>query len=333
MAERIRDSRIDFIKGMLIWGIIYGHGVDALWGGVAHNQVWLHTFVRTYDLPFFMLLSGYFLKRSLEKRGGWGALLNRVTMIVVPIVVWTLLRGVLNVFGGLYYFLWAVFWSALICMAVKILADLFLAWGGAVWCVVFTFVCVVLHLADIPYNMFYLFPFFAVGFMLHSVEIRFSAMAMTFLLAIFAVGLCFWSPQYTPWSVTGLAWKQDLGAIGVYCYRFVLALVGICIMMKVFGSLRSLIGVDSWLSNFISVSGKETLALYLMHIFLFSLLKRICSFAMPHIVEYVAIDNTENLIGYVIAPIVSFLTIFILMIIIRNLRTRRYLAWILGFKV
>ena len=81
-----RDNRIDFIKGMLMWCAVYGHTVDALIAG-NHAPVWLHVFVRTFDLPFFMILSGYFLKKSLSKRSAWEVAVNRVSMIFLPIAV------------------------------------------------------------------------------------------------------------------------------------------------------------------------------------------------------------------------------------------------------
>ena len=46
-----RDTGIDFIKGMLIFGVVYGHLITALTVG-SHCQVWLHTFMRTFDMPF-----------------------------------------------------------------------------------------------------------------------------------------------------------------------------------------------------------------------------------------------------------------------------------------
>lgn len=110
-----RDIRIDFIKGMLMWSVVYGHSIDALCGGLPHNPVWLHLFVRTFDLPFFMVISGYFLRQSLQRKAFGRCFVDRVTMLFVPICFWTLLRGHLNVFIGMYYFLWAVLMCSIIC--------------------------------------------------------------------------------------------------------------------------------------------------------------------------------------------------------------------------
>ena len=86
MADK-RDTGIDFIKGILIFGVVYGHVITALTVG-SHQQVWLHTFMRTFDMPFFMLLSGFFFRKSLSSNGFVKVLLNRLTMIgiLLPVI-------------------------------------------------------------------------------------------------------------------------------------------------------------------------------------------------------------------------------------------------------
>ena len=329
LVDQPRNSLIDFIKGMLICGVVYGHAVSALWGGVPHQQVWLHAFVRTYDLPFFMVLSGYFLKKSLGKRGGWGAILNRVTMILVPIVVWTFARRHVNIFSGMYYFLWAVFCSALILIAMRsatrFLPDKARKWIEIAFCVL---VVILFHVILVPWNLFYLFPFFAFGFFLSDVNFRFSRLHMWFLLVILALGLCVWDMSYTPWATNGIAWKINAHVLGVYAYRFVLALVGICVMANVFKMLYGVIG-----HGLIVNAGKETLALYILHIPLFSFIRRVSGLYMQSIVNILSANLIENIIGYVIAPCASLFSIWILLGVIKYLRMNRYLRYTLGFRI
>lgn len=329
LVNEPRNSLIDFIKGMLIWGVVYGHADSALWGGVPHQQVWLHMFVRTYDLPFFMVLSGYFLKKSLETHGGWGAILNRVTMILVPIVFWTFIRGVVNVFGGMYYFLWAVFCSDLVLIAVRGVTRF--APGKMKKCTEVTFcvfVVMLFHLIWVPWNLFYLFPFFAFGFFLDDVDFRFSRFHLWLLLVAFAMGLCFWNRNYTPWVMNGVAWKVDVGVLGVYVYRFVVAVVGIGVMANIFRMLYGATG-----RGLIVDAGKETLALYILHIPLFSsLAKRFCGLYMPRVVSVVSVNYIENIIGYVIAPCASLFTIWVLLVLIRFVK-KSFLRYTLGFRI
>lgn len=55
---------------------------------------------------------------------------NRITMIFVPIVLWTLIRGLVNIFGGMYHFLWAVLVSS-IYLAILMIAFLLVEIGSA----------------------------------------------------------------------------------------------------------------------------------------------------------------------------------------------------------
>ena len=168
----MRDQRIDFIKGMLMWCVVYGHTINVLLSGTPHGSIWLHVFVRTFDMPFFMILSGYFLRRSLAKRSSFDLLVNRLTMILLPIVVWTLLLGRIDI-SNRYYFLWAVLISGIICIGGNRIASFFPpAIGKFLECIIYAGLIILFHVISLPWNLFYLFPFFVVGYYLN--EMRFS---------------------------------------------------------------------------------------------------------------------------------------------------------------
>ena len=190
----MRDQRIDFIKGMLMWCVVYGHMINVLLCGAPHPPVWLHTFVRTFDMPFFMVLSGYFLKNSLEKREWWEVFANRITMIFVPIAVWTLLTC--HVSYTMYYFLWAVLISSLICIAGnKMLAWVPKKFRSPLELLLYIGVAVLLHAVKIPWNLFYLFQFFVFGYYMRNVRFELSRRALCAMCSVFVVLLCFWQPQ------------------------------------------------------------------------------------------------------------------------------------------
>ena len=62
-----RNQKVDFYKGLLMWGVIWGHTISALTNGTLNKGIFIHNFFRLYDMPFFMILSGFFLFKSLEK--------------------------------------------------------------------------------------------------------------------------------------------------------------------------------------------------------------------------------------------------------------------------
>ena len=55
-----RNAKWDFYRGLLIWGVVIGHTITALKSGDS-SYVWLHTFLRMYDMPMFAFISGYFI--------------------------------------------------------------------------------------------------------------------------------------------------------------------------------------------------------------------------------------------------------------------------------
>lgn len=325
MADR-RDTGIDFIKGMLIFGVVYGHLITALTAG-SHCHVWLHIFMRTFDMPFFMLLSGFFFRKSLAKNGYLKVLLNRLTMILVPIVFWTVIRGHLNIFGGMYYFLWAVFASGVLCLTAKAISSCLperFAFPAEI--TLLFLIAVALHCFNLPWNLFYLYPFFAVGYCMPSLPKQFPQWRETMILLAWVTGLCFWGVQYAPWNVKGMAWRSDGTALIVYGYRFVLALLGVHVMWKVFVGVRRCLGEESWFVKLITWAGTETLAIYIVHIICMSGIKRLVPFMPGWTLE------NASIVGYVLAPIMAILMIGVLLPVIGVIKKLPLFKYAFGFK-
>lgn len=326
-----RDDSVDFAKGMLMLGIIYGHMVTALFGGGKHIQVWLHSVVRTYDLPFFMLLSGFFLQRSLMKNGCWSTALNRIGMIGLPIVFWTLIRGHINVWGWAYYFLWAVFVCSLLCCLVRILSSVLpLKFAKpAEWCL-FLAIVTLLHLVYVPWNMFYLFPFFIVGFYLKDIKFEMPAKSLSIVTFLYVVGLCFWSGNYTPWRVGPFSWRDGIVYINVL--RFMFALVGIIVMSNLFKLLQR-ITVGSRFYEKTLNGGKETLGLYILHVILISSVLAKGMKALYSRLDMTLGADLQYCVAYVVAPLASWYCFVGLTYLIRFIRSKSWLKWMFGLRL
>lgn len=329
----VRDSTVDFAKGMLMWCVVYGHSVDALCGGLPHSSVWLHSFVRTFDLPFFMVISGYFLKRSLERKTLCRVVIDRLTMLFVPIVVWTLLRGYFNVFSGMYYFLWAVLASSMICVVARCAASFFNNRMSKVLELSLLIAAILsLYIVKVPWNMFYLFPFFVVGYCLSDLRFDLSRKWLFFIFLVFSVGLCFWSPVYTPWHIGALAWKTNSWAYLVYAYRTILALAGIIVMSHVFRVIMLHLEGSPFVRHTLILGGAETLAIYILQaIVVERLIKKSCRIVIEHY-DFPFSGDYINLIGYVIAPVVSFFVLWILLAVIRTVKKIPVIKYSFGFK-
>ena len=329
----MRDKRIDFIKGMLMLCVIYGHTINALLGGTHHPPVCLHVFVRTFDMPFFMILSGYFLKRSFEKRNAMDVVLNRLSMIGVPIAIWTLLRGYINIFA-MYYFLWAVMVSGLIYIVIRKVSSLLpCRCVKTVEFFLYTIVTISLYVVKVPWNMFYLFPFFVFGNYIQDLGFKLKRWEMGGILVLFVVALCFWQTAYTPWRTGAFAWKDDYWAILIYAYRFALGVVGVFVMSRAFELIREHLTGTPFVVRTITECGTETLALYILQsIIIERILRSACDIAWTHY-PVVLPQSVVNLVGYVIAPVLSFVSIVGLLYVIRCIKRTYILKYAFGFRI
>ena len=330
----VRDSTVDFAKGMLMWCVVYGHSVDALCGGMPHSPVWLHSFVRTFDLPFFMVISGYFLKRSFERKSLRSVVLDRLTMLLAPIVVWTLLRGQFNVFSGMYYFLWAVLASSMICVAARCIVSFCNSRiSKAVELSLLVVAILSLYMVKIPWNMFYLFPFFVVGYYLNNLRFELSGKWIFLTFLVFSIGLCFWSPAYTPWHMGALAWKTNSWACLVYAYRTILALAGIIVMSHVFRIIMSHLEEAPFVRHTLIGGGAETLAIYILQaIVVERLVRRTCKIVFDQF-DISLSSAYVNLVGYIMAPIISFFVLWLLLAIILKIKMMPIGKYLFGFKL
>lgn len=318
-ASNARNENVDFVKGLLIWGVIWGHTITALSAGKFDSPVWIHTFFRTYDLPLFMILSGYFFQQSCNKYSLKELLLNKTGMLLVPIVFWNLV----NCSWSVFYFLWAVFISSLICIPIRRLRPV---------CQIPVMLAIValFHYFKVPWNMFYLFPFFCIGFLSGRPFIVKGRCSILLIIA-FVTGLCFWKSAYTPWQVGYDAWKSDAMALAVYAFRFILAVTGAYVMSQLFFRIKDVL--TEKVKTFFIETGKKTLALYVLQTFVVEkALNKVMLLANPAFYDIVP-DTVHALIGYVIAPLLSVAVIMLLRQIIGLLEKSKYTSWVFGTRL
>lgn len=233
-----RNELIDFYKGFLMFGVIWGHTITSIKGGLNVGPIFIHTFFRIYDMPFFMILSGFFLTKSLLNKNVKKVFLNRASMILFPVVLWNLVARNFN-FSS-FYFLWAVFLSSVISIIGFRLGECFEKRGKYLEIGFECLVIVGLYVVNVPWNMFYLYPFFVVGRHLPNVEFHINH--VIFVLMFFVFGMCYWQGKYTPWSLGYDAWQTDSWNIFIYIYRFLLGILGTYIVANILRVIYKLNG-------------------------------------------------------------------------------------------
>ena len=117
----VRDNKWDFYKAFLIYCVILGHIITALKSG-DNSLIRLHLFIRTFDMPMFALISGYFLRKSCNRNQLHINVLNKICGILLPIIIWTwiynFLGGHIDLSIGRFWFLWSIFFTSLIVILI-----------------------------------------------------------------------------------------------------------------------------------------------------------------------------------------------------------------------
>lgn len=316
----MRDGKLDFFKGFLIWSVVLGHTLNAL----TPTENTLHSVLRTFDLPMFMYISGFLLKGSIARHDWRQLILNKFTNIIVPALIWMCIS---LMFGDrcMYYFLWAVFFSSLIvCVCEKICPK---SW----MCV--ALVClaaVVFHL--IPnniVNMSFLFPFFLFGYFTKNIvqvgwKKGWISMLVFVLLFVFV-----WKSDYSIWNSGGYILRNTEFILEAIIVRLAIGIAGIIFATYLFGSLYDKFKEHTLTRLFVGI-GKETLSLYLLqHIIVEILLLR--SVGWMALNGYLA-DNSL-FAGYVLSPIISLLLLFLMYGVVTLIQKSEYTKWVFGFRI
>lgn len=142
-----RDSRLDTLKGVLIILVILGHLIGECGSGVINGGV--RTFIYTFHMPLFILISGYLSKIVNNKTDFWKGLLH----IAIPLGIFQAINIVLLIlfqrdiglsilvvpYWTLWYLLSLLFWRIMLQYSPakllgKPLLYLSIALGVSIFC-------------------------------------------------------------------------------------------------------------------------------------------------------------------------------------------------------
>jgi fucose 4-O-acetylase-like acetyltransferase len=94
--DNTRKDWVDYAKGIGIIMMVYGHLLSS--GYHAGLAIPKHFFeisdsiVYSFHMPLFFLLSGLFVESSLQKRGPWEYLKDKLLRIAYPYFIWSILQ-------------------------------------------------------------------------------------------------------------------------------------------------------------------------------------------------------------------------------------------------
>ncbi len=214
----VRDERLDFFKGFLMLSVVFGHTINALFYKTG-LYIELHTILRTFDMPMFMLVSGYLLKGSLQRHGTWATIANRASNVAFPAIIFIIITYILSC-TNTYYFLWAIFGSSVIvAIAVKYINVKWLQLTFLVLAVA------IFHFTDYRcMNMAYLMPFFVAGYYVE--ELKISKIQGIVATVAFCIALFFWDTRYTFWNYGANLLHNTPRTLAVCGFRFAIGILG-----------------------------------------------------------------------------------------------------------
>lgn len=305
-----RNMTADFIKGFLILCVMYGHSVSMVNNlrGISWIDSPVNVFVTSFEMPLFILISGYFLAFSLKNRSFGSVLWKRILAIGIPLAIWegipaamdffqTLstqgfqIRSLLRVayqcvFPGKLWFLVAY----LICSIIVICVE----WGCsllknqklsiAVSLILYTGIC--LGLQFVPYSLSsaqYLLPFFVIGFMLAKYKLpsnKYITVCTWVLAALFFLLYPFYKPENSFYLNLYMTFGNIRAQLPFFLHRFILALCACC---GIYG-LSDLLcrhTPGGWLTKSFSRLGTVTMELYILSMYIQELLCRLFSLILP----------------------------------------------------
>lgn len=274
-----RNKFYDFVKGFLTLGIVFGHFLNAF-NTIGGFESILHLVIRTYDLPFFMILGGFLLNKSIGKYSLPKVLLRKLSRVARPtiiiggifaIIIYIVIRefsfeNIIRYIFGIW-FMWSFFFcNIIVCVVSKLVKKK--------WLQLLIFCLIQFGFHFIPFdiwNMNFMFPFFVVGFFLPDLTTSFSklidnAWIKVFSLVIFMILLSFWDSSYMIWSSNGIFLEDTLYTMTVSAYRFVIGLFGCICLFYIIRMLYNAISI--FIKNEICHFGEESMSIYIIHSFL-----------------------------------------------------------------
>lgn len=296
MVSSTRQNDFDFIKGCLILFVIWGHFCMYL-SGPGYEKNLCTTYIRLFQMPLFLFISGYFQKPVLSLSILVNKLKKSLYHIALPMISWIVLvyltKLMLNTssYDGFSYFIEnahgvvSLFWylgCLLISIFIYSLISLFYNYNKTIG-IIFFFV-IMLATITIKSSIFY-FPFLWLFFCMGVIYKRYSnslsfisnSMYESWILICMIVIVLFIGGGYkTAWTFYNLdnsILTNDSGfdseIIFIIFRYFAYGISTICS----FTLLRKLYGFMSKtrIADIVVALGKETLFLYVAHVAIISL--------------------------------------------------------------
>lgn len=91
-GRNIRLDSFDFVKGLLIIMVVWGH-ICAHCSGIDYEKNVLTSYIRLFQMPMFIVISGYFQKTITSRSDLYGRIKKTIVHIGLPLLVWSIIAS------------------------------------------------------------------------------------------------------------------------------------------------------------------------------------------------------------------------------------------------
>lgn len=318
-----RNITADFVKGVLILCVMYGHSVTMINGlrGVTWTNSPVNVFVSAFEMPLFILISGFFLFFSLQRRSYKDVLIKRIVSIAIPLAVWEGVPAIYSfvittinngfsfvellkipykcIFPGKLWFLAAY----LICSIIVIIVEWVLSFIKSenkreiFLGVTYILILIAMNFINLQVsNVQFLFVFFLIGFYVSKYDLLNRKNTRIFLIVssiLFILLYPFYNAENSFYILgTYLNPNHIKQLLPLFLHRFLLSICG-CIAIYFMSNLICQKKPDCKLVSSISNLGIKTMELYILSMYMEDLL-----------IKLVGLVLDERIINNITAPLV-----------------------------
>lgn len=325
----MKNHFIDFLKGITIIFVIYGHCLQYGSGSSFLEQglYWENEIMKviySFHMPLFIGISGYLFSFSFSKHGARRSLLRRAKVFLPICASWAIIllvcdsvRGIHLTFASvvkqiLKYFLtdfWFL-WAVIICVCLVILVETFFRkYARKNYRIVYLILFLIFFITPDSYwfNAHkFMFPYFVSGFYYANINekwIQKKTIGFT-ALAIWGILLQFYSMDtyiYTT-GITVIGKNSISKQIIIDMYRYAVGFAGMISVVFVLKAvyqwlIHSKNEFAAWIRRLIEYLGRSSLVYYILSTYLFV-------YIMP-------IMTSQLSVNYLVTLLETFIVIFV----------------------
>lgn len=330
-----RMEYIDLTKLFAIYCVLWGHSLQYMSANdFINNNV--ASFVYSFHMPLFMVLSGYFFSSSL-KLTFVSLIIKKVRQLILPIFSWTIFIEIMCSIGNAYN-------GKNIAMS-EFLKNLFLNLDSSFWflkslffCYILTYIFIklikvewlacfgALLLCSLNPNVFqlgFMLPFFFIGIFIRKyfpVIEKHNMLILICSFLVFAVMQLLWKGEYmiyfckipTIYDFNAVSYSQRMGVAVV---RFIIGSTGSVFFVLLFRYIYYNFKINSIQ---LSILGQYTLGIYIVQSYFWDFFRNYLIFPPLSPILY----------NFILSPIAALTLLIISLGIVKSIQQNKYISFL-----